>query len=363
LICRLDLAMNAKRRFESIQFLRFLAAFLVVLFHISKILNRDFGTVAQQPIGQAGVDIFFVISGFIIAYAADGKTAKEFLGRRLIRVVPLYWFLTAGVFATALIAPQLLFSTTGNIENFAKSLLFIPYRKESGAIEPVLFVGWTLNYEMFFYATFAAAMAFSRNRIAAVTALFVLLAGVGYAFHPTHSVLLNFYTSGIILEFAAGMWVFRFYKDRNFQPVRGLQALMVIGFILLAAQVAWPQMMPREIFFGIPAVLIVLGALSWHLPAGRLTAVFVALGDASYSMYLSHVYNLYAVAKVAKAFLGSGSIVITTAVMIGSVVLTSLLLYRYFERPMTDALTSLFFVGKPKTAAVIGLAEASERKG
>ena len=122
-----------------LQVLRFVAALAVVLFHIGSGLQIEFGY--QNNIfvfGAAGVDIFFVISGFIIAYTTDAtKGAWVFCRRRVVRIVPLYWTLTLGVAAVALARPDLLNSTVVNGETLLKSLFFIPFEKTNGMVQPV----------------------------------------------------------------------------------------------------------------------------------------------------------------------------------------------------------------------------------
>ena len=135
------------RSIQSVQALRALAALLVVFEHVD-----------MAKVGAFGVDIFFVISGFVIAYVSRTDTPARFMLKRLFRIIPLYWSATVLVFLVACLAPWALKSTTNDLGDLIKSLLFIPYMKDSGAVQPVLFLGWTLNYEMFFYAIFAVSM-------------------------------------------------------------------------------------------------------------------------------------------------------------------------------------------------------------
>jgi peptidoglycan/LPS O-acetylase OafA/YrhL len=101
--------------------------------------------------GNHGVDVFFVLSGFVITYTAHPeKGSLYFMKRRAARIIPLYWLLTFGVGLLSIIRPDFLLTTTFNINNLLLSLAFIPYIKESGLTQPILFLGWTLNYEMFF---------------------------------------------------------------------------------------------------------------------------------------------------------------------------------------------------------------------
>jgi peptidoglycan/LPS O-acetylase OafA/YrhL len=150
---------NTTSTLQSIQLLRGIAALSVVYVHV----------LATPNFGLFGVDIFFVISGFVMALVTTKNTnPTSFFLHRLIRIVPLYWILTTCLVAVIVIAPNLLGSTTLNFANFLKSLFFIPYFKESHLIQPFLFVGWTLNYEMLFYLCIALGLMLSSRHYLAI---------------------------------------------------------------------------------------------------------------------------------------------------------------------------------------------------
>src|SRR5579863_980395 len=139
----------------AIQYLRGMAAVIVVLHHIFS--TRGLEYLFLPWFGGFGVDIFFVISGFIMwqTTAAVEIGPVEFWRRRIIRIVPLYWiFLTVLLIAASLL-PSVLYTTVINPESTIKSFLFVPYYHESQKIiAPILIPGWSLNYEMFFYFLF-----------------------------------------------------------------------------------------------------------------------------------------------------------------------------------------------------------------
>ena len=148
---------------HSIQILRAAAAMAVVLFHLGDSLARNFGLFPSNPFpaGSDGVDVFFVISGFIMCYTTAGvdqRSPADFAMKRAARIIPIYYLMTLVLFAVGLVMPSLLASGSATFEQLAKSLLFIPYERANGAVAPVLFLGWTLNYEMFFYAIFTIAL-------------------------------------------------------------------------------------------------------------------------------------------------------------------------------------------------------------
>ena len=147
---------------KSIHYLRGLAALLVVFHHGVLQFPGLRDRYAHFEFGQAGVDIFFVISGFVIYLASiEGRIRPgEFVKRRIVRIVPLYWVATLALVAAAVCAPQLFATTVVTPQNVGQSLLFIPSYSAAfpDQIWPVLVPGWSLNYEMFFYGLFALGL-------------------------------------------------------------------------------------------------------------------------------------------------------------------------------------------------------------
>src|SRR5580698_4620797 len=163
-ITRLPLKIETNRTFAGIQMLRGLAALMVVFHHATQWWADYVDQVNSHYAwgsGASGVDIFFVISGFVMAVSTIGREhkthpARSFLERRLIRVAPLYWLATALILAKTLIVnshPELgngPHASATSLSYIFSSFLFIPYRNSVGTIQPLLLVGWTLSYEMFF---------------------------------------------------------------------------------------------------------------------------------------------------------------------------------------------------------------------
>lgn len=336
--------MSTKERLDSVQILRFIAATSVVLLHLSAPLNQKFDSpLLDFPNGRAGVDIFFVISGFIIAYTAAGtRDAVEFMKRRIFRVVPIYWLLTLGVFSIALIAPALLKNTDANPILLLKSLFFVPYEKPNGLIQPVLFLGWTLNYEMFFYATFAIALSLTTRFRTALTVFFALLVAAGQLLSSNH-VFVRFYTDPIILEFVLGLWIHALWTQRR-DLLPKLWPLAPIGAALIILQPTDPLLAHRFFVYGLPAALLMLGMVGLAIPKNPVTNLMLLLGNASYSMYLSHVYVITLAYKVIlprvgqSAELALGMAFATLAV----VCVVSVILYKLVEFPSNTFLRRLF---------------------
>jgi exopolysaccharide production protein ExoZ len=339
---------------QSIQALRAVAALSVFFFHYAETLRIEFGfPPGLFSIGDAGVDIFFVISGFIMCLTTDRpdqRSPGQFAVKRLARILPLYYVMTLGVFALALVAPHLLGSTTASLGNLVKSLLFVPYAREDGMVQPILFLGWTLNYEMFFYAIFTLALLTGRPAIAAIGVIVALV--VAGAFIPDGNVVVDFYTSGILLEFVFGCLLYLAFRHRP-HWLKAVSLLWVVGVLALAAQNFYPQDLPREIGRGLPALLIVGGLLGSEARAGGvIQSALARLGDASYSLYLGHPYVIALTTKVAVAVFGA-SLVSAALVGVASLAVTivaSLLMFALLERPSNEWLRRILLGERPRSS-------------
>ncbi len=174
----------------NVQVLRAVAALLVVIVHLealTKIAGLPQGVTIS---GNSGVDLFFVISGLImvVTTAERPQSSYRFLRNRITRIVPLYWLITLSVAVIALIAPALLQSTTASLPQIVKSLAFIPYHRPDGVMQPVVFVGWTLNYEMMFYIIFAIGMLLPRTAGLVFSLIVIGIATVAGQLAPPRSV-------------------------------------------------------------------------------------------------------------------------------------------------------------------------------
>ncbi|MCD2317209.1 acyltransferase [Sphingomonas sp. IC-11] len=270
--------------FLSVQYLRGIASLMVLLYHAGYDLNLI--TEGSRPHWLAsGVDIFFVISGFVMVASTATRpvTAQAFLASRIARVVPFYWLATIVMIGIIALRGQALPS----IQEVVLSFLFIFYFNERAQdTSPILGPGWTLNYEIYFYLVFAALIRLPvPRRIAVMAVLFVVVAALR-PLAPADNAFLTRMTSPIPLEFVAGM-VIGYYRARIMRApaIAGLAAIG-LGFAALALL---DPPLPRVAFFAPPAVLIVFGGvvLERHVSRPQL-GVLGYLGDSSYSLYLTH---------------------------------------------------------------------------
>jgi exopolysaccharide production protein ExoZ len=278
-----------------IQWLRAVGALMVVVHHARHSVP---GSDAWPQFGAAGVDIFFVISGFVMAYTTrdSGKTggtgsrieaARDFFLRRVVRVVPLYWLVLLWTSRRDLIHGTV---TADLVKDFA----FVPHWNAiyPEMLWPTVIQGWTLNYEMFFYLIFALSLLL--GRLSTIVVMGVLIGLVTFGIAVSGSLQLNssstdvvrhFYTDSIILEFCYGIllqygWAAKRYA---YWPRTIYILILMAGFALLA--VGYGRA-PRGIVEGIPALVIVWAGI--YACAGLRSRVLGLLGDASYSIYLVH---------------------------------------------------------------------------
>lgn len=275
-----------------IQSLRAAAAISVVLVHFNHvwlILNgMPNAPIPLYPLAS-GVDLFFVISGFIMVHSSENLFGKPgawwtFLSRRLTRIIPLYWI------ATALMAVPT-FRYEIDWSRLLWSLVFVPATDPNGTIAPLLGVGWTLNVEMLFYVLFALAVSLPRRfAVLTVCAAVASMAALGHVFQPTNDQL-RFWYDPIILEFSFGAALAILYRRGIVLPTTARAILIVCGFA--AVWLSAPSMIPsgyRFLLWGIPAASICAGAVLGprNETLGSLTTAANILGDSSYAIYLIH---------------------------------------------------------------------------
>jgi exopolysaccharide production protein ExoZ len=338
-----------------IQYLRAVAALMVAYFHASSLIPQFEGLLNRYLLGglhlSNGVDLFFVISGFIMVLTGSNAAPREFAMRRIIRIVPLYWTLTGTLMLLALWRPEAFRATAVSFEYFVKSLLFIPYPNpgQDGQLFPLLVPGWSLNLEMFFYAVFTVVLYLPRHRRVAVAGLTFVIAACGAALlrHSTfpYAREIRFFGDLRMFEFLFGMIIAEWYsKGLPRLPVALNWAIAAGAFTVLFWGLPFLQLSPRSIqqqFLenGLPAALIVLVAVSLEPGLQRRPLRWLAyLGDASYSMYLGHLFCL-GIARLlwTRAGLVRDSLedAIGFAIFgIGLTIVGTIVIYRGLELPM-----------------------------
>jgi exopolysaccharide production protein ExoZ len=360
-----DRCLKISGRLDSIQVLRAVAAVGVVFTHAITRIVRTFpedtthsvfvyGPGGQLTVGDAGVDLFFVISGFIMFYVHQKEfgqpgAQREFITRRLVRIVPTYWFLTTIAVLFLIFAPQLFTTHYAGIDLpwIAGSYFFLPIAAPGREMSPVVGVGWTLNFEMLFYAVFACSLMLPRRRgLMFLFLSFGCMVALGTILKPSNS-WLKFATDWLLLDFLAGVGIAWWVSSKAKLAREVSQVLLLIGGLGLAATIIWtpPEEGPvRFLLWGVPAALIVFAASSARLPEGRVSRLACLLGDASYSIYLFQFFALPMWARVLRS-LGAEAIPFDLNVvgLTGLVTATGLAGWFFIERPLGKMMRNLLW--------------------
>jgi peptidoglycan/LPS O-acetylase OafA/YrhL len=356
----------------AIQILRAIAALMVVLGHA----QNDALVEALRTIGGfnrstlfpwgSGVDLFFVISGFVMVYSSrklfGAGGGRTFVIRRLIRIVPLYWMITAIMLVILAYVSWLGKHSFPGISEIIASLGFVPFAQhDDGQPRPLVPHGWTLNYEMYFYLVFALALRFRCSlAVAATSAILILPVVMGMFFHPLNTAL-SYWSDPIILEFIIGMLIALIWRSGvRIKP--GFAAIMLLAGIgslaldLDAMTTVGPTDVDANGFSrllgaGLPMAMIFSSAVLYDPLApirGRISAFFALVGDASYALYLFHplaiifARKLYVFCGVASV----GGFWPLIGIEIALAIALAFVIHFYVEIPVTTALRVWIREGK-----------------
>lgn len=357
---------KANRRFDilnSITGLRAGAAIAVVIYHILSAMGF-YDAKDSVALGAAGVDIFFVISGFIMMYVSferfrTPRASWRFLKDRFIRIAPMYYLFTFLTLLILLFAPtlygELRFSPSQTISSF----LFVLSDNNLGHPGMLVGVGWTLAFEAFFYLVFACLLCLPRSFALPVLAIVFgggFIAGQVWEIDAPWAMVV---TNPLTFEFLLGCLLGWAVREKLRMPSRAALALLIVGITgLLGAthfgllESDWSN--ARPIVFGIPAAAIVAGAVfieqNRHLP---MPVPVAKVGVSSYSLYLGHQYVIAALVAVLwphipKTAPGLGAFFVT--VLLACLVF-GWLCYRFIEAPITRQLKRGERTRSPKVSA------------
>ncbi len=293
----------ASGRIAPIQWLRALAATLVLMMHAADVIESGRVAMTGQFVpsvpnlsvfGASGVDLFFVISGFVMAHwlSTADRAPWRFLANRWLRIVPLFACVSA-FYMTIMHTPP-------TVQAAVMSITVLPILDGAGYHVPALYPGWTLGFEFAFYALVAIAMRARSHRIAILLALTVAVALTGLLIHPGWAparILLN----PLLLEFALGVGVWIAWHRRISAHIAAPAlvtgvALLAIGITFglglplpleIEVLVAGSSSLSRTWTWGIPWALVMIGVID-AIAEGRFERVVARVGDASYSTYLTH---------------------------------------------------------------------------
>jgi exopolysaccharide production protein ExoZ len=342
------------RRLESVQILRGVAAMLVV-FHHSGIFLTQAGhsylipSKAVAHLGAFGVDLFFIISGFVMALSASrfvgASGAGVFLSQRFIRIAPLFYLASLLMLAESLRAGLPI-----DPSSILNSITFIPIFDDATYSWPLHYLGWTLAFEFVFYLVVAALIAGGQGgRHSTLLLVTLMLPLAGFVFHLP-AVLWKAITNPLIWEFSLGVLACILWEKHRLERLRLPFAAGLVAMIVAGAMMVWPDQLQtfsknpvegattaaRAFYYGLPAFLffgLVVGA-----PApgnGPIARSLKLLGDASYSIYLSHLFVVMFVREVIKHLPLNADVAVVTNIVMSALV--GIAVYRLAEKPMLTA--------------------------
>lgn len=357
-------------KLQSIQALRALAAVLVAYSHSIDLqmkfaVSRQQGFYALQNFGAIGVDLFFVISGFIITLVASrergARAGGRFLLKRFLRVNPIYYaasLLYAAVITLPYVRTELVLHLRmvqlGH--GLVDTLLVLPTSASPLGYAPVLVIGWTLAFEWLFYALFGLLIVLGVRRKATALCLLLGLLACGRALlHPVDA-RLRFLTNPIVVEFVFGVAICGLYRRAPRVPRWLAAACLLLGITGYAHAIRFgfgdvSELLPtwsgrvsveRVLRWGVPSALIVAGCvlLEAHGALRRVwsNVLLQATGDASYSLYLTHltVFAVFGFAYHTVGFVLPADAAVLLQVAVA--VLVSIPFYRCVEQPLLHAL-------------------------
>ena len=309
--------MKFEGQIECISILRVVGALGIALYHIGT-FNDHIATL------QAGVSLFFCISAFLMMYTTQNGVSSHYILKRLIRIVPLYWIMTAFTFAAMQVVPSI---STGGTPEFIKSLFFIPYvrhaLKSADVVRPMVGPAWTLFYDVYFTFIFGLCMKIShkfRGILAAVACTMLLV--IQYRFSPEHPFLFILAQPWWI-SFVVGIGVF--YALRSVWNKSVTTRLQILLGVLAAITLVLMFLSDLNIYRNAVLSGVALFSLVLAFKKQAMPKAINHLGKISFSFYMIHYYVILIVGKVIDLKIFSVKSMFAIAIiMLSSVVLASI---------------------------------------
>jgi exopolysaccharide production protein ExoZ len=308
-----------------------------------------------ENFGAIGVDIFFVISGAImtIITISSPLTPKHFFIRRCIRILPLYWILSFFCCIISLYG----FWPAIKKEEILETLIIIPFFNLGYFTGPVLFLGWTLSFEFFFYIIFTFALWINKKQpLIIILATLLPLVLIGYLFPNITEHRFKFATNAIILEFLMGCICGYIYLGNIKLSMRFTYVITFTGLLLMILPVFYGFGKISEMAYTLDGTLSMLRIFKWGVPAfllvtgivmmeknGKLKVpgLLVTIGNISYSAYLVHIFCvMFLSALWHRLHIVTPDLFILTAVLFS--LFTAYLFYYFIENPLTNYLNKKF---------------------
>lgn len=333
----------------TLQFLRGIAAVVVVAYHTHGLIIKRASELGAEhtfwlaenqflKIGAIGVDVFFVLSGFIIFYTSRHSSDMWlYVKKRVVRIYPI-WFVA--IFFMSIIAILPGTSAVFEWKHVLYSLLLIPHYTD-GSLTPFLKVGWTLNYEILFYSLFGICLILTKNkRLELITGIIVFLWVISTIIN-SNLALFSLLQNPILFEFVIGGWLAKLYLSGFTITKKQMYVLVVFALVwlLLFFFSSWLWKYSSLISRAPIAVSFFLIAVFYEpIRDWKVPNLFIYLGDASYSIYLFHMFPIMVLSGVFKKIPISDFINIPMLIVWGVITILSILfgccMYTLIERKL-----------------------------
>lgn len=351
---------NNNKILNSIQILRGLAALSVVLYHYSFRLVPDGGDISKRAFswGGIGVDLFFVISGFIMIlvtqhYKPGVESSKRFIVNRLTRVLPVYYVIL--LFAFIMGGAMSTFHYSEKTINLISALTFLPYVHDTAPMyiqsNGMFNIRWTLSFELYFYFIFSICLLY-KNKLLPLCLWFLaplvlcpLITG-GFTLHSSgynfNNVYLEFLTNPIILEFGFGVVAGLLYMHMKKLNIQTNPTILLIIIAAIAFAINQKILTMYSLLTGISFSLLVLSlSLSEHLLKGMPFKILAHLGNISFSLYLLHSpLGSFASKKVEKFSPGLMHSPLGVTAMVFAAILAAHFSHKYLEIKLSGFIKS-----------------------
>jgi exopolysaccharide production protein ExoZ len=339
--------LNNKKQLVLIQTFRGLAAILVLLFHVTsnfqKMMPHQTFLFSVFKFGFAGVDFFFVLSGFIICYSSykviqSGRYFKYIINR-FIRIYPIYWVVFLFLLLPHILLPH--FYNTSypiNWESVSSALLLLPNH------EMINGVSWTLTFEVFFYLLFILIFSFRSLKLSFfMCSIYTLLIFVNLTSLKIHSLLL----SPLILEFFLGIAIYFIFEKMVFKVNEIFLLILGVSMLIFSAMLVYKDYsilapdLDRVLLFGVPAFFIILGAINLEIKKNiKIPTILLLIGNSSYSLYLIHLPIIVVSLSILLRLKIESTLLINILIIILSAVIVffSILIFSIVEKPLAKGL-------------------------
>ncbi|CAI3796589.1 acyltransferase family protein [Rheinheimera sp. MM224] len=324
-------------KIQSLQILRAIAAWLVVYHHYMQLFYnlRSDSLLGEffSKFGAFGVDIFFVLSGFVMFGSANSSssTGWSFFINRLFRVLPTYWFFSVLLISFSYFMPDAFNFTAYTLNSLLYSLFFIPHENPSGlGLFPYLTVGWTLNFEIVFYTILALCLFLNKRYAVYICGIIVI--SLPLVLLKNNAPIMSVLSSVLMWQFVFGLFVGWLHSKFDLLKIlspKSAAFILIFSIVIMSGVLGYGTIQKT-----VSATMLVISFIALNNilnEKSKLTMFFAKLGDYSYSTYLCHVLIIGLFLHYQKTVTSSTPELLTICLISILTYIVSLAAYKYIE--------------------------------